>query len=653
MRSSGRIGGNIGPAWSEFLTSARATLARVRATTAPWLSFLDRNRVAALIVTAVLIILIANQVAPGWSMRVRAVVIPAVWTIVVMRLLAVRATLPNRVFTTSLALGVLLAVFVAPIANRLPNPYGATSATYDALVSGVRLITLLSPAVALLFFNRIYRVTSVADAFFLTFMIGLGFDLAALVLATDRTDRLFQMTWLPPFQVVLDGRVAAGHAYWAGLVMLALGAALRFRASLAKLLRIADPRWSVAVPVVLTALAFLWATMEPAALYTGQQAGWITGVLRLGLNGRMTALAVVAALVALSWAEFKWTRRLTGVRSFWRDEWQPVIAGLRERNLQQARSAFAAFRRREQIEIGRSELAQSPGDRTLQQLLRGVEATRDVAPADETRPSTEQRTGWRDPRVGHAVGWIAVFLLLLLPSKVAVLQKFWTLPLIHDTIGTAHLTLFMLVLAAILIARFVRSAPKALGPPNPGERVLFQAEKMTLVLGIGVIAFTAFYVPPAGGVLILHNPVAAVTGPLEQPDRTGLLLLAVAVTGLTLWRTAAWERVSLKERRRAAVRHALTVVSAIVLVWLPVALHQRMVVALHARFGPRLKPYFLARYGAGTDTLSGIATSNTLALAAALAVALIVMAAALALHVQSRRIERFLAGDEPAPGGGG
>ena len=103
---------------------------------------------------------------------------------------------------------------------------------------------------------------------------------------------------------------------------------------------------------------------------------------------------------------------------------------------------------------------------------------------------------------------------------------------------------------------------------------------------------------------------------------------------------------------RSARTRGLAVVSAVVLLWLPLVIYKPTVTALHAWFGPSLKPVFLAIYGRGQDEPAGFATSNTIAVASVLFVGLVVIGAAFLLHAQSRRIERFLVGPERAPAAG-
>ena len=236
MESQSRWMDNIKRIARNTVTSVRASLAKTKAPLAPWLAFLDRHRKAVLVGIVVTIILATSLAAPGWLSRMWALAVSAVWAIVLVRALALRATLPSRAFGLSLALGVLIVIFVAPIMHRLPNPYGGIGPWYDEFVSIAQLIALLSPVVGLFFTNGLYRVTSLADAFLLAFMAGLGFDLAGLILAADGARASFRLAFLPPFEIPLGRHAAAGYGYWAGLVMLTLAAARRFRPQLAKLM---------------------------------------------------------------------------------------------------------------------------------------------------------------------------------------------------------------------------------------------------------------------------------------------------------------------------------------------------------------------------------------------------------------------------------
>ena len=152
-------------------------------------------------------------------------VLVAIWTLVVVRLVAGRATLSDRTFATFLALGVLLGCLGGPASQKLFAPYGEDGPWIALLVALARQAVLLAP----LFMLRALPAIGVADGFVLGFLIGFGYDLAAAVLAAVAASTPFSaLQWIPPFSAQTDSLTVSGYSYWTGLVALAYAAARRF-----------------------------------------------------------------------------------------------------------------------------------------------------------------------------------------------------------------------------------------------------------------------------------------------------------------------------------------------------------------------------------------------------------------------------------------
>lgn len=278
---------------SAWLLAARARVGALVTALAP-------HRAVVLIAAAAITLFFCAYLTPGWVSRMWAVAWPAAWTLVAIRILGARATLGVRAFTASLAVGVLLAIFVLPMVARLPNPYSAVGPWYEELTAMARLAALVMPIAIVLLTGQAYRAVSVADAFLLGFAVGFAADLTALLLAADGTREALSLSFMPPFQLEVGAHTRPGAAYWVGLVLLTMVATLRFRGALAGLLRL-PARWAMAVPAVATALSFAWCATEAAALSTRDPETW--RILAIGRNGGLTAFVALAAVIGLSWAD--------------------------------------------------------------------------------------------------------------------------------------------------------------------------------------------------------------------------------------------------------------------------------------------------------------------------------------------------------------
>ena len=111
----------------------------------------------------------------------------AVWALIVVRVLAFRATLSLRTLLTFLMLGAVVGPIALPLVQGFFNSYGSYQIYHWPVVAfGVELL-LLAPVLAFLFFRRAHRLTSVGDAFLLAFMTGFGYDLIATLAGVAST----------------------------------------------------------------------------------------------------------------------------------------------------------------------------------------------------------------------------------------------------------------------------------------------------------------------------------------------------------------------------------------------------------------------------------------------------------------------------------
>src|SRR5438067_7493598 len=102
----------------------------------------------------------------------------AVWTLVVIRILALRATLRVRTLAIFLLLGMLLGPIALPVVQGFVNSYGSYQVYHWPLQALSVELLLLAPVLTFLFYRGAHRITSVGDAFLLAFVIGFGYDFA-------------------------------------------------------------------------------------------------------------------------------------------------------------------------------------------------------------------------------------------------------------------------------------------------------------------------------------------------------------------------------------------------------------------------------------------------------------------------------------------
>jgi hypothetical protein len=587
----------------------------------------------------------------GWLGRISAVAFRVAWAYLVMRVVGWRATLPERTFATCIVLGALLALVVAPVITRLPNPYGGVGPFYTFFGALAWLVTLLVPVVSFMLANRRYRMISVADAFLLAFMVGLGFDLLiTVILADSGQPGAGNIVFWPPFQRQFPQAAAAGPAYWAGLVALALAAGLRFRDYLSKMPRGLGTRWSSAVPLLPAGVILVLMAAEYAALYTQARSAWLQAVLRIVRYGGLTAWVSILGLAATGWLEHRWVaKRHAGPSGTIQDMTGLIarVAGNRTAPWTAAVGALSLFKLRVQTGIVAAELSRTPTDeslvgasRTSQARARALEQGVDehgIAAA-----SVSSRL-WLDPAARNFVGWIALATVALLSPKIALLSgAFWSLPVLQAFVGAPVMTVLNAALVAVLVWRFIVGAGAPSTSDDPGEAAQFHIDKALLSVSLG-LALGAVLYPGIGAAPLPGAPWMVA---LQWQRVTLLLLFAVAATGMTLQGSAAWRRAPIETQRAAAIRNALLVASGALLLWLPQVMYPRLVVSLHQRLGPVLKPLYLSFY-ANRQDLAGFAVSNTLALAAGVVAGLVCAAAAFLLHRSSERVERFF---EPSTG---
>ncbi len=582
-------------------------------------------------------------------MALIALVLVAAWTLIVVRLFAVRATLSGRTVATYLALGALMALTAAPLAEKLLvpyplNPYGYGYFFSDFFRGLIRNLVLLAPVFSYLFARRMHRVTTVADAFLLAFAVGFGFELVGAVPAAGvAAEPLKGLSLFPPWYYGWDwtrpvvGFGAAGQfgiagaGYSTGLAALLLAAMLRFWR---------NPRSTVLV----SAAALLIVTADEAiwmkSIYTPPK-GLAALFDTLLFHGKLTALATLIALVYFSHREIRWIAEATGAARPDKLQLLDDFKHLLSAALGGPRAYLRArlLKRREiQLQLVKAELAHARNDPQLLQSARLLEnqqaefAAGPIGAADFSPP----------PPLGRLVAWAAwvglaliVVALPRLPASLAA--NLWKFPLLNFQLPMIHFTLLHAALVLLLLWWLVRSAGRPASPWDPemvmrhyGETALLYASTAAALLVLFNVKLDNFY-PPYSTLIYLNR----VRSPQWDPSQVAalLLLLAGGAAGLTLDSLARWRwQASRQERRATALRNALRLVNAIILMWLGINVYVSLLAALHKIIGP----LFFDLFGGSGNFVMALVT-------ALLFFGLSLLIGAI-LRASTRRVQQFLAG---------
>lgn len=577
-----------------------------------------------------------------------ALLILALWTLVVVALLGSRTTLSGRTFATFLVLGLMMGGIILPVATKAAAPYGERGTLLNVLLAAAWQAVLLLPLLSFLLTRGTYRMLSVADVFVLAFVVGFGVDLVGGVLAAGIAPQsLDALARIPPwvYQLPRPDAAIAGYGYWTALVALAVVAARRFSRQRA-------------VATVIGALAFVWVTLDHAAALETVRAGrYPTGPLglfsRLTMHGALTAWIALVALVALSVAEAVWVGRAmgsSGQKSLpFIEEWRALLQTL-------GRGKGATFLRlraliglRRQARIAHAELRASPYDPSLQAetaLLDArvweAEATY-AAPQQAMGPMTRQRVLLL---IEEAAPWVALlFIVGVLPRLRKDTSGFWDVPLFRLELLSLPLTIFNAFLVVVIVWRFLAAAGRpATDDPDDaarftGETTILHLALVLLVLTVLAVDYTKLYPFPT----VIGN-----TGQERLPQYTGIqlitlvLLLATAATGLTRDRSLRWRAAPVTERRAVGLHNALIIASLLVITFVNRAVYLPGLREIHQRYGSQ---YF--NFGKHLTRI-GLDGNSAAALTAALLTAIVGVALLFVVRWLVRRIEEFLVGTSAA-----
>jgi len=543
----------------------------------------------------------------------------ACWTIIVIRLLAARATLSERTFLAYLFVGMLFGPLALQTLRWLVYGYGWN------LQSTILSVALISPALLMLpvflglSVGRAYLWTSVADAFLLGFLVGFGFDILGVAFSAFTTAApLSGLSVFPPFALDLGpdlgpynpqiykwwiveetGQVGgglyvmSGFAYWLGLASLVFAASLRF-------LR------NRAVAAVLGTLILVACGLEKALRLNSGLDGLARYAQMVNPNGALIPWLALLALLALSLYEARWVARANSktlaseFQAF--TQLQMFVTAMTDR-MPWEFLRLKAVRLQRQAEIAQAELAHLTGDESLGSIAgklveraRSLHAMADVLSHPPIRPQTgaTRRPRWRGWQL--ALGAVFFALVFLMPQFPAVWNFFWGIPGFQSPVLLNQLTVLGFVLTALILWWYVEFPAEQGNARDTGEEVQNRAEKWVLRTCLGLTIVALVYGNVENLYLISLGHMRLWTMDMIHWTTlmlTTFMLLLASGAAATLSFHFEEPREGTRSMRLAALVHnILTVVSTFVIAWSGFAFFQKMQSLVQTSFGTQLSSWF-------------------------------------------------------------
>ena len=485
-----------------------------------------------------------------------------VWILFAIRVLGWRSTIGTRTFFTYLSLGALICFTAAGPLQKAVNPYSEASVPLSFALNAGILLLLLLPMWRVLRGRGAQRSLSVADGFLMAFATGLGFDLMGAIpgLMVDVAN--------PPsasaFNLLLPGALTdpgattnaltmAGHALWAGLVVLVVVSARRFTRSKVVV-------WAAGIA------AFLLCTLDTPAFYKSWP--WATQWFAMSFQGALLAFVALAALVAASFWEKLWAKDKQSIAQL-ASEWLEPLQFLLKRDPQGYAAVERQYRLARRLQLATAEAKRDP---RMAKVVAAIEnETRSPASASAL-PFTgiNWKTAWRHAWFWQALCWLTLFAVLFFPGQFATLLFN---PIFSYQINVINESVIDTLLVAFLLWRFLSAAPRQPQPGFEGE-LQFAAEKQITRATLWLVTL---------GWLFAHwntyYPFPNLFGFFSSPGyywppwttaqfRTFLLLTGACITCVTMRNSRAWTLAPVVDRRVAFVRNSMAALTASTLLYL-------------------------------------------------------------------------------------
>ena len=567
-------------------------------------------------------------------MAVFQLVILAVWTVVVIRILSARATLPGRVVAGYLLLGGLLAFTALPLVDRLIGPYGGPQggnpvygSAYSTLyASWTRLLIIVGPVLAVTARRATRAALSVADSFLLAFAVGLGADLVELSFSLAQPGpHLKHLQWLPP--LVYHGPpsftdtiyVVPTVAYWAALVVLTVAIVQRF---------VRVP-WTAAAAGT---LVFLWAGAAQAAAIRAATPPFTKGVFHALRAHRDMPVVALGLLVVSSLAETAWVRSLSA-----RPDDAGSAVAVRPANL------ATALRWWRTQQLGHAAALADREAAASRRAVGTAEARRAIRIRAEQLDLAEQA----GPRLGERVRfwagalWApALFLFVLwgLPRLPTLDKDVWTARVFSSRLLSLPLSLPGTLLAVYLAGLLVRSVP-ARPSRAPDTAAFGMARRSVLAAGVGLFILVVAMVK-VEQLYPLQGPLGYILGRQPADFTRNQLAIMYLLAGIAALRWIgesgpAWRQRPAVERRDLAVTNALALASGVVVTWTVLAINRSLIPWLHRRWGTSAYSHFKTN-GLNFFAILGAVVGGIAALLVVVALRLVVTRARAFLLAQDR-----------------
>jgi len=483
--------------------------------------------------------------------------------ILVIRLVAVRATLPLTALPPYVVYGFLAGPFAVTAIRRLMAPYGWNGTegwhgVVNPLVVGCGTLLVLSLPVLAAMHSRVTRSgLSVADAFLLAWTCGFGFDLhQQLVTAVFSSERLHGYLFLPPDLFQMNETTSDACAYLLALPILGYAAASRFL------------RNALVGRIVLVAL-----TVFCGLAYGVTESGGAEPFGHLFmLNSSLFYWCVLLILIALQFVEARLAgRRIAPGAVSSAAEWRGAVTALLAAHFSEFREALGRFQMAVRAELGQfdSTLRKPPSF-----------ATARAAGAFSLRPWWLQ-----------AAMILLAVVLFVSPRYPSLLTDFFGIPLIHAGVSdSGQLTLLILALVVLIFWRYATAAGS---PPaaDVDDFVRFAGDRAVLRAALG-IAMVALLYGQVGEFYGRANRLAQMEGVgIGDLDPRALATLALAIaaaaTGVQLRRRLGWAA-AMPARRRVAVERILEIAILVVGGWLALSVFSPLQRFVHASYGATL-----------------------------------------------------------------
>ena len=527
----------------------------------------------------------------------------AVWALIVVRVLAFRATLSLRTLLTFLMLGAVVGPIALPLVQGFFNSYGSYQIYHWPVVAfGVELL-LLAPVLAFLFFRRAHRLTSVGDAFLLAFMTGFGYDLiATLAGVASTTYAAAGLSYFPPFTFQGNGVTVAGFGYWTGLIALAIAAAARFLHS-----RVAAG--------VAGLVAIFWVTAEISGLAVSQKQSSLLGVVfgNLTLHGLLTPWLCLLALLGLTLWEAKWASSADATAGHGLiSQWSAALAALAGGKFGEFLRLTQASRLRRRLALAQKELWLDPSDAYLASVCRELNArlrAMEAAPVAAETPSP----AWLKRRllqIALLAGFVVI--VLLLPQISALREFFWKWALLNAPLLPLNLSLLNCILAVIIGWRYLSAAIAPDGSGELDDLLQFSGEDTILQVSLYAVFLGLMYGKTEDLYSLNSLPQLLSLAPAANYDHaqltTAMMLIVAVATGLSLKRSDALRRQSIPRRRSAALIRTVNLLILIAGLGIVLVIFQQGQILLHSLMGGLLFRIFGRNGNSAGDTLVGVVT---------------------------------------------